>query len=119
MDGLRMVDEWHAFAGEMPDEQTVVFRRRGSLEEYRHSSAGTAAVAPIEAERVLMLVDGRATVRRVIDLSRLGSFEAMRDRWCSSRGRAGSSRCARAASAEPSRDRARPRAVRAPHAASR
>lgn len=77
MDGLRMVDEWHAFAGELPDEQTV-FRRRGSLEEYRQSSAGRLATAPAVTERVLMLVDGRANVRRVVDLSRLGSFEAMR-----------------------------------------
>jgi hypothetical protein len=77
MDGLRMVDEWHAFAGEIPDDQ-IVFRRRGSLEEYRQSSAGRSAAAPAVAEKVLMLVDGRANVRRVVDLSRLGSFEAMR-----------------------------------------
>jgi hypothetical protein len=77
MDGLRMVDEWHAFAKELPAE-TLVFRRRGSIEEYRHSPAGRAAPSPIESERVFLLVDGRATVRRVIDLSRLGSFGAMR-----------------------------------------
>ena len=77
MDGLRMVDEWHAFAGELPAE-TAVYRRRGSIEEYRHSAAGRAATSPIEFERVFLLVDGRATVRRVIDLSRLGSFGAMR-----------------------------------------
>jgi hypothetical protein len=55
-----------------------VFRRRGSLEEYRRSPAGRAATAPAEVERVFMLVDGRSSVRRVIDLSRLGTFEAMR-----------------------------------------
>jgi hypothetical protein len=77
MDGLRMVDEWHAFTNEAPAE-TVVFRRRGSIEEYRHSPAGRAMASPIEAERVFLLVDGRASVRRVIDLSRLGSFGAMR-----------------------------------------
>jgi hypothetical protein len=77
MDGLRMVDEWHAFSNEAPAE-TVVFRRRGSIEEYRHSPAGRAMASPIEAERVFLLVDGRASVRRVIDLSRLGSFGAMR-----------------------------------------
>lgn len=74
MDGLRMVDEWHAFAGELPEELTV-FRRRASVEEYRSSLAGRPA--PM-LERVYLLVDGRATVRRVIDLSRLGSFEATR-----------------------------------------
>lgn len=77
MDGLRMVDEWQAFTNEAPAE-TVVFRRRGSIEEYRHSPAGRAMASPIEAERVFLLVDGRANVRRVIDLSRLGSFGAMR-----------------------------------------
>jgi hypothetical protein len=77
MDGLRMVDEWHAFEKEMPDE-SIVYRRRGSLEEYRQSTAGRSAAAPAVAEKVLMLVDGRANVRRVVDLSRLGSFEATR-----------------------------------------
>jgi hypothetical protein len=68
MDGLRMVDEWQAFNGEVPAE-TVVFRRRGSIEEYRHSPACRATPSPIEAERVFLLVDGRASVRRVIDLA--------------------------------------------------
>jgi hypothetical protein len=77
MDGLRMVDEWQAFTGEVPTE-TVVFRRRGSIEEYRHSPACRATSSPVEAERVFLLVDGRASVRRVIDLSRLGTFGAMR-----------------------------------------
>jgi hypothetical protein len=77
MDGLRMVDEWHVFTNEAPAE-TVVFRRRGSIEEYRHSPAGRTMASSIEAERVFLLVDGRASVRRVIDLSRLGSFGAMR-----------------------------------------
>lgn len=77
MDGLRMVDEWQAFVSEMPAD-TTVFRRRGSLEEYRLSPAGRIASAPAATERVYMLIDGRAPVRRVIDLSRLGSFEAMR-----------------------------------------
>jgi len=77
MDGLRMVDEWHAFADELPGEQ-VVFRSRGSLEEYRHSPAARTAPSLPETERVYLLVDGRANVRRVVDLSRLGTFPAMR-----------------------------------------
>lgn len=77
MDGLRMVDEWHAFAADLPAEH-VVFRRRGSLEEYRLSAAGRAAPSAADAERVFMLIDGRSNVRRVIDLSRLGTFGAMR-----------------------------------------
>jgi hypothetical protein len=77
MDGLRMVDEWQAFASDRPDDATV-YRRRGSVEEYRQSLAGRSDGAPLAAERIFLLIDGRANVRRVIDLSRLGSFEGMR-----------------------------------------
>jgi hypothetical protein len=77
MDGLRMVDEWSALLAELPSE-TLVYRRRGSLEEYRRSPAGRAAPWPEEAARLFLLVDGRASVRRVIDLSRLGTFLGMR-----------------------------------------
>jgi hypothetical protein len=77
MDGLRMVDEWGALLGDLPPE-TLVYRRRGSLEDYRRSPAGRAAPWPAEAERLFLLVDGRASVRRAIDLSRLGTFLGMR-----------------------------------------
>jgi len=77
MDGLRMVDEWSALLAELPSE-TMVFRRRGSIEDYRRSPAGRAAPWPAEAEQLFLLVDGRASVRRVIDLSRLGTFLGMR-----------------------------------------
>jgi hypothetical protein len=77
MDGLRMVDEWAALLAELPSE-TMVFRRRGSIEDYRRSPAGRAAPWPAEAEQLFLLVDGRASVRRVIDLSRLGTFLGMR-----------------------------------------
>lgn len=77
MDGLRMVDEWGALLADLPSE-TLVYRRRGSLEDYRRSPAGRAAPWPEEAARLLLLVDGRASVRRVIDLSRLGTFLGMR-----------------------------------------
>jgi len=75
MDGLRMVDEWRALTRHVPREETV-FRRVGSLSR---RPTGTSELAPREQEgleRVLLLVDGRLTVRRVIDLSRLGTFEA-------------------------------------------
>jgi hypothetical protein len=77
MDGLRMVDEWRALLPELPPE-TLVYRRRGSIEDYRRSPAARAATWPAEAERLFLLVDGRASVRRVIDLSRLGTFLGMR-----------------------------------------
>lgn len=77
MDGLRMVDEWRSLAGELPPESAVL-RRRGSLEDYRHARAGADPRRVAEEERVLLLVDGRLSVRRIIDLSRLGSFECAR-----------------------------------------
>ena len=77
MDGLRMLDEWRAFYSELPDEAQV-FRRRGSIEDYRRSPAGRNSSWPAETERLFLLIDGRSTVRRVIDLSRLGTFLGMR-----------------------------------------
>jgi hypothetical protein len=77
MDGLRMVDEWRALFPELPPE-TLVYRKRGSIEDYRRSPAARAAAWPAETERLFLLVDGRASVRRVIDLSRLGTFLGMR-----------------------------------------
>ncbi|MFO0689275.1 MAG: DUF4388 domain-containing protein [Myxococcota bacterium] len=77
MDGLRMLDEWQTFAAAVPSED-LVFRRLGSLESSRAfaQSGGDDRLGQIE--RVLGLVDGRLTVRRVIDLSRIGTFEATR-----------------------------------------
>jgi len=75
MDGLRMVDEWRHLTRHVPREEAV-FRRVGSLSR---RPSGTKDLSPREQEgleRVLLLVDGRLPVRRVIDLSRLGTFEA-------------------------------------------
>jgi len=77
MDGLRMVDEWRAFESEIPDDGAI-FRRRGSIEDYRRSPAARASRWPADTERLLLLIDGRSSARRVIDLSRLGSFLGMR-----------------------------------------
>ncbi len=77
MDGLRMLDEWRALEAERPAEAQV-FRRRGSIEDYRRSPAARTSSWPAETERLLLLVDGRSSVRRVIDLSRLGTFLGMR-----------------------------------------
>lgn len=75
MDGLRMVDEWRQLTRYVPREEAV-FRRVGSLSR---RPSGTNELSPREQEgleRVLLLVDGRLPVRRVIDLSRLGTFAA-------------------------------------------
>ncbi|MEZ4279496.1 MAG: DUF4388 domain-containing protein [Myxococcota bacterium] len=78
MDGLRMLDEWQTFVAAVPSEE-IVFRRVGSLESSRAFAAqGGDDGRLAQVERVLKLIDGRLSVRRVVDLSRVGTFEATR-----------------------------------------
>jgi hypothetical protein len=76
MDGLRMVDEWHSFTERIPS-QDAVFERVAGFEEYRARSSLDAAQLE-NARRVFLLVDGRISVRRIVDLSLLGSFDTVR-----------------------------------------
>jgi hypothetical protein len=77
MDGLRMVDEWRSF-----DEAAVapeaVFGAVGRFEDFRRLQPGESPDKLAVAERLFLLIDGREPVRRVVDLSRLGSFEGAR-----------------------------------------
>jgi len=75
MDGLRMLDEWRTFAGRIPSEDAV-FRRLPQDED--ESSEENEDVQSDAARQLLALVDGRRSARTVIDLSRLGNFEATR-----------------------------------------
>lgn len=77
MDGLRMLDEWRTFSSIVPDED-MVFRRVGQLASARALTKGDGDARLGHADRVLQLVDGRLSVRRIIDLSRVGTFEATR-----------------------------------------
>lgn len=77
MDGLRMLDEWQTFSAAVPSEETV-FRRVGTLESSRAIAQGGGDDRLGHVDRVLSLIDGRLNVRRVIDLSRIGTFEATR-----------------------------------------
>jgi len=77
MDGLRMVDEWRAMDEAVTREGTV-FQRVGRFETYREVSAGDSSEDLALAEKLFLLIDGRLTVRRIIDLSRLGTFEGSR-----------------------------------------
>ncbi|UCE85150.1 MAG: DUF4388 domain-containing protein [Deltaproteobacteria bacterium] len=77
MDGLRMADEWRTFADEIPSEETV-FQRCGRFEIFRDSPQADSAGSPAQAEAVFRLVDGRLSARRVMDLSRLGTFDGAR-----------------------------------------
>jgi len=76
MDGLRMIDEWHSFSEWVPSDDTI-FRRGAGFEDYRHRTSLVGE--PLEAaECVYQLVDGRISVRRIVDLSLLGTFDAVR-----------------------------------------
>ena len=76
MDSLRMLDEWQTFVAVVPSK-SIVFRRVGNLESVRAVTRGDDSRFG-SAERVLQLIDGRLNVQRIIDLSRIGTFEATR-----------------------------------------
>jgi hypothetical protein len=77
MDGLRMVDEWQTFAELVPDGETV-FERSNPLAQYKQQVSGESKRRLPSVERVHSLIDGRLTAQRVIDLSRIGLFDATR-----------------------------------------
>jgi hypothetical protein len=77
MDGLRLVDEWRSFAPEVTREDTV-FERCGDFEQYVEANPSESKDWLSAAERLFMLIDGRLSVRRVIELARLGTFEGCR-----------------------------------------
>lgn len=77
MDGLRMVDEWQTFAGLVPDGDTV-FERNAPIASYKRGLSGESKSRLPAVERVHALVDGRLSAQRIIDLSRLGLFDATR-----------------------------------------
>ena len=76
MDGLRMLDEWRTFAGRVPSEDTVF--RRCAADPDAAEREGCEVARSDAGQRLLALVDGRLPVRRIIDLSRLGTFEGTR-----------------------------------------
>jgi hypothetical protein len=72
MDGLRMVDEWQSFAALVPSGDTV-FKRCGRIESLTQQGDQRRKL-----EKLFALVDGRLPVEKIVDLSRLGLFEATR-----------------------------------------
>jgi hypothetical protein len=77
MDGLRMVDEWASIEGLVPSDDTV-FHRVGRFETYEENAGSSTPTQVGHAEQVFSLLDGRLPVRRVVDISQLGRFDAMR-----------------------------------------
>jgi hypothetical protein len=76
MDGLRMIDEWRSFAALVPSDATV-FQRVGRFEAYLERR-GYEGEALERVKRIFSLIDGRLPVRRLVDLSRLGTFDGTR-----------------------------------------
>lgn len=80
LDALRMRDEWAQIRDELRD-LSVVLKPAVDIEEFRTRRAKvetSTGVRPQELERVFTLVDGRLSIRRVIDLSRMGTFQGGR-----------------------------------------
>jgi hypothetical protein len=76
MDSLGMVDEWQSLSEQVPSDQ-IVFQRSAGFADYRRRSPLDRTQIAL-AERVFRRIDGRITVRRIADLSLLGSFDAVR-----------------------------------------
>jgi len=80
MDGLRMLDEWRTFEADLPDEGIVCQfalppnELPATLERAFSEDFETQK----RAETLLMFVDGKRSIREVIDRSLLGTFEGMR-----------------------------------------
>ncbi len=77
MDGLRMVDEWQTFRSRVPPLDTIV-ERTGDVAAHREKVGREGESQAAHFERIVQLIDGRMSLRRVIDLSRLGLFDATR-----------------------------------------
>lgn len=76
MEGLRWVDEWPTFSAAVPSEEIVFCRV--TADERAGSKPAQETPHPASWRRILSLVNGRSSARRIIDLSRLGTFEGTR-----------------------------------------
>lgn len=77
MDGLRMVDEWQIFRRSVPPLDTIV-EHASDVDEYRQRVRREGGQHAEHFEKIDQLIDGRLTLQRVIDLARLGMFDATR-----------------------------------------
>jgi hypothetical protein len=77
MDGLRMLDEWRELVTRVPADATV-FARVGSVESVTEMSGEESPARQEAARRLFGLIDGRLSMRRVIDLALVGNFEGLR-----------------------------------------
>jgi hypothetical protein len=80
LDALRMRDEWVSIQGWLPD-LSVVEAPTQDVEAFRAKRASIEAgsgVSGADLEKLFTLANGRLAARRVIDLSRLGTFQGAR-----------------------------------------
>jgi hypothetical protein len=80
LDALRMRDEWAGVVSDLPDMSSTA-SRAAELEQFRARRAELmerSGLGGDELEKLFNLANGRIAVRRVIDLSRLGTFRGGR-----------------------------------------
>ena len=77
MDGLRMVDEWQIFRDSVPPLDTIV-EHAGDIDERRQAMRREGGQRAEQFEKIVQLIDGRMTLQRVIDLARVGMYDATR-----------------------------------------
>jgi hypothetical protein len=80
LDALRMRDEWVTIQNGLPDLAVVVVPAV-ELEAFRQKRAAIEAesgVSGADLEKLFTFANGRIAARRVIDLSRLGTFQGAR-----------------------------------------
>ena len=80
LDALRMRDEWVTIQNGLPD-LAVVIAPEVELEGFRQKRAAIEAESGVPAadlEKLFTFANGRIAARRVIDLSRLGTFQGAR-----------------------------------------
>jgi hypothetical protein len=80
LDTLRMRDEWMVLRPKLPDFSCVLAPSTDvtSLGSRRAALSEVSGLEVEALERLFGLVDRRSTVRRIIDLSRLGTFQGAR-----------------------------------------
>ena len=80
LDALRMRDEWVSIQNGLPD-LAVVLAPAVELEVFRQKRAAIEAETSVpgkDLEKLFTFANGRIAARRVIDLSRLGTFQGAR-----------------------------------------
>jgi hypothetical protein len=80
LDALRMRDEWANVVADLPDLASTA-SRAAELDAFRARRAELMELSGLEGEeleKLFNLVNGRIAIRRIIDLSRLGTFRGGR-----------------------------------------